>query len=135
MSEAWPGILIVEDEKRLRFFTSEIFRLEGISFLAVEDGCQALSYLEAVLAKNGTMPRIIILDMMMPCMNGYQLYQKISLEPWMKNTTVIVTSAASETLKLPEGYPEPRVLFKPYDVSALVEMIREIAPDLFGQIS
>jgi CheY-like chemotaxis protein len=133
MAEQWPAVLIVEDEKRLRFFTSEIFRLEGIPFAAVENGCLALQYLEECLSSNKALPRVIILDMMMPCMDGYQLYEKIGLEPWMNNTTVIVTSAASETMKLPDGYPTPHILYKPYEVSILVDMVREIAPDVFPQ--
>jgi CheY-like chemotaxis protein len=133
MAEQQPAVLIVEDEKRLRFFTSEIFRLEGIPFKAVENGCQALEYLEECLGSNSPLPRVIILDMMMPCMTGYQLYEQIGLQSWMVDTTIIVTSAASETMKLPAGYPTPRILYKPYEVALLVDMVREIAPDVFPQ--
>src|SRR5260370_33345799 len=90
----WPDVLIVEDENRLRFFATEVFRLEGISAAAVGDGCEGRKYFEDVIAQQGMMPRIVILDMGLPCLHGYELYKQISTQPWARDLYVIITSAS-----------------------------------------
>jgi CheY-like chemotaxis protein len=127
----WADVLIVDDEKNMRFFASEIFNLEGINAHAVEDGCQALDYLNDVRAKGGTIPRAMILDVMMPCMDGYQLFAEIAHQEWAANMTIIVVSA-SRGIDLGEGFSPVYVLYKPYEVADLLEIVRDVAPDLFN---
>src|SRR5260221_6260388 len=74
----WADVLIVEDEKRLRGFALEIMGMEGISAAAAADGCEALAYFEKVLASGGQMPSILLMDLTMPCLSGYEVYQQIS---------------------------------------------------------
>jgi CheY-like chemotaxis protein len=130
--EPWPDVLIVDDEKNLRYFAGEIFRLEGIEATTLADGCQAVAYFENVVKQGGKMPRVVILDVNMPCMNGLQVYEKIAAASWIKDTVVVLTSASRNDLDYPEA-GSVRVLFKPYNVTALVDMVRSIAPDLFNQ--
>jgi CheY-like chemotaxis protein len=130
--EPWPDVLIVDDEKGLRFFASEIFRLEGIAAKTLSDGCQAVDYLNDVVKQGGKMPRVVILDVNMPCMNGLQVYEKIAAEPWIKDMVVVLTSASRNDIDYPDA-GSVRILFKPYDVLALVDLVRGIAPDLFNQ--
>ncbi len=127
----WPDVLIVEDDDSLRFLTSEVFGLEGISAVTVADGCQAMAYFADVLSKEGVIPRVIILDIMMPCMNGYEVYQQIINTTWIQHTTIIVASAVGEELTIVEDPPKTFVLRKPYEVERLLEIVRCVAPDLF----
>src|SRR5512146_135178 len=92
----WPDVLIVDDEKNMRFLASEVFRLEGIQAAALADGCQAIEFFDDVLNKGGVMPRVIILDMMMPCLDGFEVYEKISGAPWIKDTVILVATAARD---------------------------------------
>jgi hypothetical protein len=65
------------------------------------------------------------------------VYSQLSEEPFLtqlKNTTIVITSAAQEALNLPEGPLRTRVLYKPYEVGALIDMVRSIAPDLFANV-
>jgi CheY-like chemotaxis protein len=127
----WADVLIVEDERKLRFFVSEIFRLEEIAAAAVADGCQAMAYFQDVLNRDGNMPRVVILDMTMPCMGGLEVYKQIAQQPWMANTTIIITSATGENIKPLPGAARTMDLHKPYEVSGLLDTVREAAPDLF----
>src|SRR5437588_12964331 len=90
-------VLIVEDEKRLRYFACEVFRMEGISATAVSDGCQAVAYFEDIVKQGGTLPRIVILDVTMPCLNGLEVYKHIAQQSWSGDVTVIITSAGGDT--------------------------------------
>jgi CheY-like chemotaxis protein len=127
----WPDVLIVEDDDSLRFLTSEVFGLEGIAASSVADGCQAMAFFEDVLANGGMIPRIIILDIMMPCMDGYEVYQHISNTSWIQDTTIIIASAVGEELTIAEHPPHTYVLRKPYEVETLLDIVRCAAPDLF----
>ncbi len=127
----WPDVLIVDDEKNMRFLASEVFRLEGINASALADGCQAIEFLEDVQNKGGIMPRVIILDMMMPCLDGFEVYEKISGEAWIKDTVILIATAARD-VKLTQRLATFHILYKPYEVTTLLDMVREVAPDLFS---
>jgi CheY-like chemotaxis protein len=127
----WPDVLIVDDEKNMRFLASEVFRLEGINAASVGDGCQALDYFEDVRSKGGSMPRVVILDMMMPCMDGFEVYENVSGAPWIKDTVLLIATAARD-IKLTQRLATFYILYKPYEVTALLDRVREVAPDLFS---
>jgi CheY-like chemotaxis protein len=128
--DKWPAVLIADDEKNVRFLTSEVFRLEGIETIAVSDGCQAIAYLEDVHNKGGMLPRVVILDMMMPCLDGYQVYDQVVDVPWMQNTAIVIVSA-TRNVKLPKERSRVFILYKPYEVADLLDLVRGVAPDLF----
>ena len=125
-------VLIVEDEKKLRFFASEVFRLEGISAAAVADGCQAMQFFEDVVARGGKLPRIVLLDLTMPCLSGHEVYKQIAAAPWCADVTVIITSAAGDKFDALDGPARTLQLTKPYEVTRLVDMLHKIAPELFA---
>lgn len=129
--QTWPDVLIVDDERNIRFFTAEIFRLEGIAAAAVSDGCQAIDYFENIVAKGGQMPRVVVLDVMMPCMNGLEVYDAIAEKPWSKEMKIILTSGSREEPGYTGKHRDLYILTKPYEVLALVDMVREVAPELF----
>ncbi len=126
----WPDILIVDDEKTVQFLTSEVFRLEGISTATASDGCEAVDYLEQVHQQFGALPRLIILDIMMPCMDGYQVYEALGDAPWMENTTFVVVSAGRD-ITFPTKRVPVVILYKPYEVNQLLELTKRLAPELF----
>ena len=129
--QTWPDVLIVDDERNIRFFAAEIFRLEGIAAAAVSDGCQAIDFFENIAAQGGQMPRVVVLDVMMPCMNGLDVYDAIADKPWIKDVKVILTSGSRENPNQTGKHRDLFILTKPYEVTALVDMVRDVAPDLF----
>lgn len=129
---AWADILIVEDERKLRFFASEVFKFENLHAEAVEDGCKAIDYFNSVQVQDGVIPRIILLDLSMPCLSGQEVYKHISAAAWSGDVTVIITSAAGERVDPLPGVRQTVFLNKPYEVKDLLDTIRNIAPDLFN---
>ena len=68
-------------------------------------------------------PSLILLDLTMPIMNGYEFLRRLRKNGLLPRTPVVVTSAVNE---VPDG---ARVLLrKPYGVSRLMEVIRRFCP-------
>ena len=81
-------VLIVEDDKYLRDVYSELIKSEGYNVLTAENGQIGL---QTVLSQK---PDIILLDLMMPVMDGKtMLHQLRSMEEFKKTPVVILTNA------------------------------------------
>src|SRR5258708_18941408 len=93
---ASASVLLVEDESKVRYFAGEVLNLEGISAATAADGCEAIAYLEDAVQHGRDLPRIIILDLYMPCMTGHEVYQKLCAASWARDLVVIITSAAGD---------------------------------------
>ena len=89
-------ILIVEDEKLLS--KSLIFKLEkeGFSIIQAKDGKDGLKK----ALKNH--PDLIILDIIMPKMDGFVMFQKLREDKWGKKVPVIILSNLQSPLKIAE---------------------------------
>ena len=79
-------ILIVEDDERFRKMLSFLFIAKNFNVETANDGVEALSY----LAEN--IPSLIILDLVMPQMDGFTLYKKIKEQNRLNNVPVIFLS-------------------------------------------
>jgi CheY-like chemotaxis protein len=87
-------ILIVEEEITTRDALTELLRQDGREIVTAGDGQQALEH----LAKN-LHPRLIVLDLMMPRMDGREFLRRQSADPSIANIPTIVLSGA----RLPAG--------------------------------
>ena len=83
-------ILIVEDEESLRSLYLEILQHEGFEVKGAENGQLALS------AFPQFMPSLILLDLMMPVMNGKEFLRTMSEQESLKNIPVIVLTNAGD---------------------------------------
>ncbi|MBQ9138678.1 MAG: response regulator transcription factor [Alistipes sp.] len=83
-------ILLVDDEADIREFISYNLRREGYEVYTACDGAQALEVAQSVH------PHLILLDMMMPVMDGRQTCKAIRTIPELKDTMIIFLSAVQE---------------------------------------
>lgn len=113
-------ILVVEDERDLLESVVEALEEKGYSTAAAQDGLQALAYLDGSARK----PSLIVLDLMMPHMNGAEFRQAQLARPEVASIPVVVVSADAHHLKdrfaslAPAGF-----LRKPFEIAALLEVI------------
>ena len=89
-------ILIVEDDVFIRDIYQVKFSQEGFEVLSAEDGIKALDILKEKV------PDIILLDILMPYMNGLEVLKKIKSNEALKNIPVIMLSNISEKDKVDE---------------------------------
>lgn len=84
-------ILLVEDEKDLRDILSLKLSIEGFNILEAENGRVGL---EVALTKH---PDVILLDIIMPILNGTLMLEELQKDTWGKNVPVIFLSNLSES--------------------------------------
>src|SRR5436853_5733359 len=86
-------VLIVEDDVDLREMMAELLTLEGFAAAAVANGREALEYLHQGYDK----PDVILLDLMMPVMDGWEFRRRMQSDPAIANLPVIVLSALDQS--------------------------------------
>ena len=84
------SILIVEDESALLGILADKFRREGFLAITAEDGTEGL---KAALKHK---PDLIILDLIMPSMDGLQMLKKLRENKWGQNVEVLILSNLSD---------------------------------------
>jgi CheY-like chemotaxis protein len=115
------NILIVEDEPDVRETLKEILELEGFNVLAAENGAVALQYFQ-----QGTHSCLILLDLMMPVMNGWQFLEALKnnhLEI-LNSTPIIVVSAAADVTSVKQQY-NCQVMNKPCNLDSLLALAHQ----------
>jgi CheY-like chemotaxis protein len=109
-------VMLVEDEADIREPLRELLEEEGMTVITASHGQDALDQLE-----HCTRPRVMVVDLLMPVMNGVELVEKLRGDPRYTTIPVIFLSASS-TLAPPEG---TRMLRKPVALPRLIEAIRQ----------
>src|SRR5262245_3045088 len=107
-------ILIVEDEPNLLEIASFVLESEGFTVETARNGEQALERLHA-----SKLPGLVLLDLLMPVMNGQELLEEIARSPSLTPPPIVVLTAGDSTT-IP-GAAE--VLRKPYDLDRLLEVV------------
>lgn len=112
-------VLIVEDDASLR--ETLILILEELDYQAVaaENGQQALARLHEM----DTLPCIILLDLMMPVMNGWQFLEAMEKDAALARVPVVVMSAVAETSV--ESLKVAGHLTKPTTYDQLVAVVQQ----------
>jgi CheY-like chemotaxis protein len=114
-------ILIVEDDKSLRDSLCDALSLEGYEVAVAEHGEAALAYL-----RTGARPCLILLDLMMPVMDGLTLRQEILKDQALADIPVIVMTAASQSYA--NKVESAAILFKPLAMDDVVGVVQEHCP-------
>jgi CheY-like chemotaxis protein len=113
-----PTVLLVEDNDDVREMMSTALQLAGTRVVTAANGREALAVLER------THPCVIVLDLMMPVMNGWELRAALKRDPSLSAIPVIVVSALTEDLVARMGATE--YLEKPVDIDRLIETVCEL---------
>lgn len=114
-------VLIVEDELDIRETLSELLRMEGFSTMLASNGQDALDLLESLVES----PDLIILDLMMPRMNGREFLKRRSNNPAISTIPVIAVSAGHMIYKIEHA---DAFLSKPLDFDKLMATIHRLCP-------
>ena len=122
-------ILVVEDEKHLNRIISEAVEDEGYSVDSCYNGVEALEYLECADYD------VIILDIMMPKMNGLELVRRLRSEG--NNTPVLFLTARDAVADRVEGLESggDYYLTKPFDFQELMAVVRVMTRKYTGNRS
>ena len=112
-------ILIVDDERVIREALQQVLELEGYTVLTAANGKEALDVL-----KHTALPSLILLDLMMPVMTGWDFLAAKEADAELAPIPVLVITAAGAAAQT----IAPRVsglVNKPFEVDLLLEQIRD----------
>jgi DNA-binding response OmpR family regulator len=107
-------ILIVEDERDLLDSLREFFEDQGFSVLTAENGAEALE-----LMSEGDPPSVVVLDLVMPVVDGNEVFSRMQREPRLSKVPVIVST--SDPSRAPSGV---LTLRKPVNLQNLLGAIQ-----------
>jgi CheY-like chemotaxis protein len=112
-------VLVVEDDTDLRESLSQALRDHGFGVTSATNGREALDLLHA-----GVKPSVILLDLMMPELNGWQLAAALRKESRLSRIPQVVISAyMDETEQAVLALPEDDCLHKPFHLRILIEAL------------
>jgi two-component system chemotaxis response regulator CheY len=114
-----PKILLIEDDSDLADAIAEILIMEGYRIVYAADGIAAL----ASLAAADELPDLILLDLMMPKMSGWEFREAQLRDARLARVPVVVLSATGERARPIDA---ARILRKPVTVDALLAMVKEV---------
>jgi len=108
-------VLVVEDEEDLRELMRVMLEHAGFSVVVAREGNEALT-----LAKTAEHVCIVLLDLLMPGMNGWDFFEAFKAVPAFASTPVIITTSA------PSRAPADAtlVMSKPIDIDRLLSEVR-----------
>jgi len=116
MSEAEKRILVVDDDDAIRALLFTILRRRGFAIDAVVHGEEAVARLRTCRYA------IVLLDLMMPVMNGWQVLEWLETLPAADRPMVIVLTAGNEPRSMDPGIVAGTIR-KPFDIELLVDMV------------
>jgi CheY-like chemotaxis protein len=118
-------VLVADDEPALLKVLKLRLEIEGFEVALAEDGAAALQRIRQ------RRPDLVVLDMMMPEMNGLEVVHELKRDEALRDLPVIILSARrldrEVTAALDAG--ADRYVAKPFDTQELLREIRELLPD------
>jgi CheY-like chemotaxis protein len=109
-----PRILVVEDDEDAREAMVALLELKGYQAVPAGNGKEALDYL-----RRAPVPDLIILDLWMPVMDGWQFRSEQVRDPRLAEIPVIVVTALSDRADVDAD----EIIIKPVDVDRLLKTV------------
>jgi CheY-like chemotaxis protein len=116
-------IMVVDDEPDIVKIIKISLELANFEIIEAYNGEECLSKLQ-----EGQKPALILLDIMMPGISGYEVCQKIKQTPEWKDIKVIMLTAKGQKGDAEEGLKSGAddYIIKPFDPYELIEQVKEI---------
>ena len=115
-------ILVTDDNVGTRLSVSDYLEMSGYSVIAAEDGQQALSMIEIYH------PHVLVTDINMPRMDGYELVRQVRQKPAFRLLPVVFLTERTSTEERIKGYQTGCDLYlpKPFEMQELGAVIRNL---------
>jgi DNA-binding response OmpR family regulator len=117
-----PRVLIVEDEDNIALALSTVLGREGWDLTHISDGAAALETVRACR------PDLVILDVMLPSVSGYEICQQIRLDPALAGTRILMMTARGTAMERRKGLAlgADGFIAKPFDLRELMGQARAL---------
>jgi two-component system, chemotaxis family, chemotaxis protein CheY len=112
-------VLVIDDDADLRESIGVMLAAAGHSFATANDGVEGLAHLRAGTRR----PCVVVLDLMMPRMSGFELRTVMKADPDLANIPVIVVTGAGPLADRRSSELDAEILRKPFEVSVLLDAV------------
>ena len=115
-----PGdayVLVVDDDPAIRGLVADALRIEGFAVDLAAHGREAL---EAMRARR---PSTVVLDLMMPVMDGFSFMEACHSEQLCDDVPIVVISAVADAILRIDEVPVHACIAKPFDLEDLVQTV------------
>jgi two-component system, chemotaxis family, chemotaxis protein CheY len=110
-------MLIVDDDREVRETLRTALEDEGFTVAVAANGAEAMTKLEE------RPPRLVLLDLMMPVVDGWEVLDRMRADPSLDEVRVCVCSAVADVASTRADF----VLRKPFDLDALKHVVDAVA--------
>jgi DNA-binding response OmpR family regulator len=115
-------IIMADDEHKILMSLEYSFRKNGYDVFIARDGTEVLDFLKTMV------PDVILLDIMMPNLDGYSTLDIIKQDERLKDTKVLFLSAKNNPKDIEKGLEmgADAYVTKPYSIKKLIQQIEEM---------
>ena len=115
-------VLVVEDSVAQREMIRDLLKGSGLTVMVVGGGVEALEVIK------GHPPDLVLLDIVMPDMNGYEVCREIKSDPKTQNLPVVMCSAKGEEFDRYWGMKQgaDAYIAKPFQATELVGTVKQL---------
>ncbi len=115
-------IMVVDDDKLILDLVKETLEQEGYSVVSANNGTEALAMVKVQI------PDLILLDIMMPKIDGFSVCEMLKGDKKFKDIPIVMLTAKSLSKDIEEAYERgaDEYIIKPFDSVILLRKIREL---------
>ncbi len=115
-------VLVVEDSVTQRAMITDLLKGSGLNVTIASDGVEALEKIQ------GHSPDLVVLDIVMPRMNGYEVCRQIKANPKTQNIPVVMCSSKGEEFDRYWGMKQgaDAYIAKPFQPTELVGTVKQL---------
>lgn len=121
-SDSMSTVMVVEDSVTQRQMICDLLKESGLDVKVASDGVQALEEVEKHC------PDLVVLDIVMPRMNGYELCRRLKSDPKTQNIAVVMCSSKGEEFDRYWGMKQgaDAYIAKPFQPTELVGTVKQL---------
>jgi len=115
-------VLVIEDSATQREMIADLLRKNGLTVIEATDGIEALDKIQ------GNPPDLVILDIVMPKMNGYEVCRRLKADPSMQGIPIVMCSSKGEEFDRYWGMKQGADAYvaKPFQPDDLVGTVKQM---------
>jgi twitching motility two-component system response regulator PilH len=115
-------VLVVEDSVTQREMITDLLKGSGLTVTVASDGVEALEQIQ------GHRPDLVVLDIVMPRMNGYEVCRQLKANPKTQNIPVVMCSSKGEEFDRYWGMKQgaDAYIAKPFQPTELVGTVKQL---------
>lgn len=117
-----PFVLIVEDEDNIAVALEYVVKREGYGHARIADGAEVMPFIRS------RHPEVVLLDIMLPSVSGYEICQEIRRDPTLSDVKVVMMTARGSALEKRKALAlgADGFVSKPFDLGTLRGEIKRI---------